>query len=62
MDGYIFGQVHKQLWRQVGLYGQMKEKHDGKQGKKYFPVDLCVGTPVDELKVVHLMPKKEERN
>ena len=46
MNGYIYGQVHKQLWRQVGLYGQTKEKCEDKQVNLF----SGVGTPVDELK------------
>ena len=44
MNGYIYGQVHKQLWRQVGLCGQMEEKHEGKQ------VNLFSGGSKDEMK------------
>ena len=31
MNRYIYGQVQKQLWRQVGICCYTKEKHEGKQ-------------------------------
>ena len=48
MNGYIYGQVHKQLWKQVGLCGQMEEKHEGKQVNLFSGGYVC--TPVDDLK------------
>ena len=48
MNGYIYGQVHKQLWRQVGLCGQTEEKREGKQVNLISGGSAC--TPVDELK------------
>ena len=50
MNGYIYGQVHKQLWRQVGLYGQMEEKHEGKQANLFSVGYVYIAAPVDELK------------
>ena len=41
MNGYIYGQVHKQLWRKVGLYGQTKEKHEGKQVNLFSGGSVC---------------------
>ena len=52
MNGYIYGQVHKQLWRQVGLCGQTEEKHEYKQVNLFSGEYVCIYivTPVDELK------------
>ena len=46
MNRYIYGQVHKQLWRQVGLCGQTEEKHEGKQVNLFSGGSACT---VDEL-------------
>ena len=41
MNGYVYGQVHKQLWRQVGLYGSSKEMHEGKQVYLFLGGSVC---------------------
>ena len=41
MNGYIYGQVQKQLWRQVGLCCQTKEKHEGKQVNAFSGGYVC---------------------
>ena len=49
MNGCKYGQVHKKLWRQVGLYGYTKEKHECKQ-VNVFSGGSWVGAPVYTLK------------